>query len=554
MAPKAAALEAALKNAVRTLYEEVGDQISVNAVRKQAEDEMGLDEGFFVSEDWKARSKTIIKEAMDTVLNEAEEDNEPKPSRTKPKAQTKRSKNTLKRESSEPEEPSANKRRKREAAPAATKKKTVKKDTSSSDLSELSELSDPDEPPAKKNRATKKAPTRKKATHPVDSDKGSDDSDGETSDVNMNDGSESEVEPKPKAKASKPKGKPTAASSKKKGKQPVASDNESADEKEERPDMGNKIEEDGAKEASPKAKPEQATSPKQSTDPKITTKQDDSEDSPLSDVVESPSGNEEEKKQAVEHDSDSSMSIVYDEPPKRKKGKSKGPAEPKAKKAAKASSNKKTAAADAASPDELEIKKLQGQLVKCGIRKIWAFELKQYGDDTKAKIKHLRGVLRDIGMDGRFSEAKAREIKEMRELAADLEAVQEMDKAWGVGGRASRSRAAASKTKKKLAEDSEDDDGDGEDRTGGKSDAGLDDNDDDEEDAAVSRTERGEQDTKKRIKGALSILLQRVCSNQSTVEVSHIAWQPGILSHLVAFILCAIKLKTATEPINNTAL
>lgn len=64
MAPKATALEAALKNAVRNLYEEVGDQISVNAVRKQAEDEMGLDEGFFVSEDWKARSKTIIKEAM----------------------------------------------------------------------------------------------------------------------------------------------------------------------------------------------------------------------------------------------------------------------------------------------------------------------------------------------------------------------------------------------------------------------------------------------------------------------------------------------------------
>ncbi|KAI6381322.1 hypothetical protein MCOR25_001255 [Pyricularia grisea] len=483
MAPKASALEAALKNAVRSLYEEVGDQISVNAVRKQAEDEIGLDEGFFVSDDWKARSKTIIKEAMDTVLNEADEDNEPKPSGAKPKAQTKRSKTTLKRESSESEEPPATKRQKREAAPAASKKKTTKKDTSSSDLSELSELSDADEPPAKNKRAIKKAPVKKKtkARRPVDSDEESENSDGATSGVNISEGSESEVDPKPKAKTVKPRKKANAAAPKKKGKQPIASDNESADEKDEVPDMGNKVEEDDAKEASPKAKPEQIASPEQSKDTKDTTKQDDSEDSPLSDIVESPSGDEKEKKPAVEHDSDSSMSIVYDEPPKRKKGKSKGSTEPKMKKAAKASSNKKTTAADAASPDELEIKKLQGQLVKCGIRKIWAFELKQYGDDAKAKIKHLRGVLRDIGMDGRFSEAKAREIKEMRELAADLEAVQEMDKAWGVGGRASRSRAAASKTKKKSAEDSEDDNGDGEDRVGKKSDAGSDDNDDDED-------------------------------------------------------------------------
>ncbi|TLD33194.1 hypothetical protein PspLS_00990 [Pyricularia sp. CBS 133598] len=490
MAPKAIALEAALKNAVRTLYEEAGDQISVNAVRKQAEDEMGLDEGFFVSDDWKARSKTVIKEAMDNVLNEAEEDNEPKPSRAKPKAQTKRSKNTLKRESSEPEEPTATKRRKREAAPAAAKKKTTKKNASSSDLSELSELSDADEPPAKKKRPTKKAPTKKtKAKRPVDSDEELEDSNGETSDVNMSEGSESEAEPKPKA--ARPGKNATAATPRKKAKKPIASDDESGDEKEEASDRDHNVEEDDAKEASPKVKPEQAPGPEQSRDTKETTKQDDSEDSPLSDVVESPSGDEKEKKEPVEHDSDSSMSIVYDEPPKRKKGKSKGPAEPKTKKTAKASGNKKTTAADAASPDELEIKKLQGQLGKCGIRKIWAFELKQYGDDTKAKIKHLRGALRDIGMDGRFSEAKAREIKEMRELAADLEAVQEMDKAWGVGGRASRSRAAASKTKKKLAEDSDDDDGDGEDRVGKKSDAGSDDNDDDDENVKTFSKGRG---------------------------------------------------------------
>ncbi len=59
-------------------------------------------------------------------------------------------------------------------------------------------------------------------------------------------------------------------------------------------------------------------------------------------------------------------------------------------------------------------------------------------------------------MDGRFSEAKAREIKERRELEADLEAVKEMDKNWGVsGGRASRSRAA--KSLKELSDDDHDD-------------------------------------------------------------------------------------------------
>lgn len=341
-------------------------------------------------------------------------------------------------------------------------------------------MSDADEPPAKNKRATKKASTKMtKAKRSVNSDEESDNSNGETSDVNMSEGSEGEAEPKPKPKpkATKPRKRATAVASKKKGKQPIASKDDCADEKEEVPDMDDKVEEDSAKEVSPKAKPEQAASPKQSKDTKDTTKQEDSEDSPLSDV-QSPSGDEKENKQAVDDDSDSSMSIVYDEPPRRKKGKSKVPAEPKAKKAARGSSSIKTTAADAASPDELEIKKLQGQLSKCGIRKIWAFELKQYGDDSKAKIKHLRGALRDIGMDGRFSEAKAREIKEMRELAADLEAVQEMDKAWGVGGRASRSRAAASNTKKKLAEDSEDNDGDGEDGAGKKSDAGSDNEDD----------------------------------------------------------------------------
>ena len=52
-------------------------------------------------------------------------------------------------------------------------------------------------------------------------------------------------------------------------------------------------------------------------------------------------------------------------------------------------------------------------------------------DAPKAKIKHLKEMLKDAGMDGRYSEQKANAIKERRELEADLEAVQQGNKQWG---------------------------------------------------------------------------------------------------------------------------
>lgn len=82
------------------------------------------------------------------------------------------------------------------------------------------------------------------------------------------------------------------------------------------------------------------------------------------------------------------------------------------------------------SPDDVEIKRLQGWLVKCGIRKLWGKELKPY-ETSKGKIKHLRKLLEDVGMTGRFSMEKAREIREKRELAADLAEVQDRTQRWG---------------------------------------------------------------------------------------------------------------------------
>lgn len=132
----------------------------------------------------------------------------------------------------------------------------------------------------------------------------------------------------------------------------------------------------------------------------------------------------------VKEDSESELSDVIDEPPPKKRRQKSAGAEGKAK--AKPAKAKKASAAPAkdVSPDEAEIKRLQGWLVKCGIRKLWHKELAPC-DSPKAKIKHLKDMLKDAGMDGRYSVEKANAIKEQRELAADLEAVQEGAKIWG---------------------------------------------------------------------------------------------------------------------------
>lgn len=124
--------------------------------------------------------------------------------------------------------------------------------------------------------------------------------------------------------------------------------------------------------------------------------------------------------------SESEMSVLLDEEPKKPRPK-KVASEPKAR--APKSTSKPTTDAD---PDQAEIKRLQGWLIKCGIRKMWARELAPY-DTPKAKIKHLKKMLEDAGMKGRYSADKARQIREARELQADLEAVKEGASRWGTG-------------------------------------------------------------------------------------------------------------------------
>ena len=127
--------------------------------------------------------------------------------------------------------------------------------------------------------------------------------------------------------------------------------------------------------------------------------------------------------------SESEMSEVLDEAPKGRSRKRKSDsAKPRGKKTENLKSKKPSE--QSTNPEAEEIKRLQGWLIKCGIRKMWYKELAPY-ETTKSKVGHLKRLLADAGMIGRYSIEKANQIKEERELQADLEAVQEGAKQWG---------------------------------------------------------------------------------------------------------------------------
>ena len=93
-------------------------------------------------------------------------------------------------------------------------------------------------------------------------------------------------------------------------------------------------------------------------------------------------------------------------------------------------------------PEQAEVKRLQGWLVKCGIRKVWGKELKDC-ESTKDKIRHLKAMLKEAGMDGKYSVEKAARIKEQREFAKDLEDIQAGAAVWGDSSSTGRPRRAA---------------------------------------------------------------------------------------------------------------
>lgn len=296
------------------------------------------------------------------------------------------------------------------------------------------------EQPAKKRKIAKKPRAKTKAVSDEEDEAKSDDSEGETGSKAR----ENAVPQRPKKDSS-----------------------ESASELSDMPD--------GSPESKPKAGEESASKPAQEED----------SSSELSSVMDEPPKSKKKSKskatakpepspapaEDANGDSSSELSSVIDEPapaPKRKR-KSKEPAPEKSKGSGSGSgtkagrrAGKSSASGGDLSPEEAQIKQLQSQLNKCGVRKVWAFEFKKCGADTpKAKIARLKEMLAEVGMTGRFSEAKAREIREARELQADLQEVMQGEKSWGVGsgGRGARRRAARSMKELGVSEDEEDDEG-----------------------------------------------------------------------------------------------
>jgi hypothetical protein len=136
--------------------------------------------------------------------------------------------------------------------------------------------------------------------------------------------------------------------------------------------------------------------------------------------------------------SESDMSSLIDEEPTKRKKKT-ASTETKGKKSKAKAKGTKDADLD---PNELEIKKLKDWLSKCGIRKMWHKELAPY-ETPKKKISHLKEMLKNAGMDGRPSIAKANEIRERRELADELEEAQKFAQQWGKAKDRDQGRSAA---------------------------------------------------------------------------------------------------------------
>lgn len=156
--------------------------------------------------------------------------------------------------------------------------------------------------------------------------------------------------------------------------------------------------------------------------------------------------NEAQASDAGGAESGSDMSVLLDEEPKAKtKRRKPSPNQPRSNKSSNPKGKKSSEQGQ--DPDAEEIKRLQGWLIKCGIRKMWHKELSPY-DNPKSKIRHLKGMLADAGMTGRYSVDKANAIKEERELKADLEAVQEGAKHWG---KVESEEEADGKPKRRLA-------------------------------------------------------------------------------------------------------
>ncbi|PWN26681.1 hypothetical protein BDZ90DRAFT_275016 [Jaminaea rosea] len=151
------------------------------------------------------------------------------------------------------------------------------------------------------------------------------------------------------------------------------------------------------------------------------------------------------------------------------KKKAKTPREPKAKKATKSSKKAETSSSD---PQEEEMARLKKFVVACGVRKQWSkwfTSMEPPAETPKAQIRALRELLAEVGMEGRLSMEKAKQIKEKREFEEEMKAIgADMPVSDDGGGRGRRKRTSAGGSKKPYKDDDDDDD-DGDDDEEGES-------------------------------------------------------------------------------------
>ncbi|KAJ5425933.1 hypothetical protein N7465_001003 [Penicillium sp. CMV-2018d] len=376
-APSDQALEKALRDQVAAIFKSGNmEELTVKRVRLAIEDTLGLTAGYFKSTgDWKARSENIIKDEvqLDSSFRSASEENTLNAmlsQDTQDQAILHPRSQANDKSPSPPPKPKPTalaKRAKPEAAPKPRKRQKTKTPVSDEEDG-LSVPASEESDEVTKPKSRSKAPIKKSPAKKVSARKPEKD----ISDASGLSGDESDNDdvPKPKKRSKAPVKKSPA---------------------------------------------------KKSSVSKPTNDASDASDAPddTLDVVKNTGD--------TKDDSESEMSVVLDIEPQpkapRKRQKSAAGTATKTKKAPKSKD-------EDTSPDQAEIKRLQGWLIKCGIRKLWGKELAPY-DTPKAKIKHLKGMLEDAGMTGRPSQEKANQIREERELKADLEQIQQGAKQWG---------------------------------------------------------------------------------------------------------------------------
>ncbi|THV02542.1 hypothetical protein K435DRAFT_963051 [Dendrothele bispora CBS 962.96] len=149
----------------------------------------------------------------------------------------------------------------------------------------------------------------------------------------------------------------------------------------------------------------------------------------------------------VEEDSDTGLSDLIDEPPK-KKGKSKATTKAPSKKREKAPKKE-------ISKDEETIKRLKSFVTACGVRKVWSHLFEGIENQPSKQIKMLRQILEDLGMGSRPSMEKARAIRARRELEDELAEVQAFEKSLLARGPGTKDKETEQSDKESEDEEEE---------------------------------------------------------------------------------------------------